>query len=918
MWPDNLHPQEPNQKSPSPQEPLPEYVDQSEQPVALSQDLPTAVAGEDGPQELPLELPTWMLASAELSPEMLGSDAFHLDPASEAVAGGWNAGLDAMASEPLFREPLSLPGAEFGALGLPEMLPPDSDASGLSSLPVEELAVPANLPEWLSGPAPVLPGAPLPEPDFSLPEIATPSVELPEVFLDEYPAVQLGLEELGLHEIGLEPAPTANVPEGAERLPEASEIPKTTFSLPELPLPDCTQPALALTGLPPAGLLLPEMPLESRAAASMTEDGDAPDNLTSAPNELSEAASWPGTSELPLAGDALPDVLQAEDELLPLPEGFAAPAWLADSNLPASFPTEGNLLQPAEELPEPEFPFDDLTLANFASLAEADRSTGTDELVLPALELPTETKEPSQLPEDWPTLEQPATGRAEGFDVAEASEEAVHAEEFGLPSLASQAIAHEESAHQTMESEAPSLADSIANLVTETGVSEAAEKQVLPAESALAPATVTDEAVAADPAVAEEADEFAYITLQENLQPITQVLSATLPLALPLTTGFGATAKAMPETTTPSPVVELRIEPSRPAHRPASAAMRMLPKPSFGNGGNQASLPPSLHATEPTSLPPLPPLPQPSASSGLDPEIQPQLGLDLGSLALSGELMPAAEPVELPQFEEIDLDPTNLPPAWLSGTSAEELFGNAAPALPAAISYGSELTNTTPADGGQTNVEDSSARIPGNGLDEPLAASAGQALLEDVQALDRSLQADAALLASSGTASALGFSGATTAAQLDVNLQRHVVFLLAGTRYAVPVTDVMEMATVPRITQLPNVPDFVRGITNLRGEVLAVIDLRQFLSLGANSDPYRERMLVVKSPDSEATAGFIVDSVRGLARVGVSKLATPALTQEERVTQFLDGVCEYEGQVLHVLHAGKLFRSPEMAELSAP
>ena len=151
----------------------------------------------------------------------------------------------------------------------------------------------------------------------------------------------------------------------------------------------------------------------------------------------------------------------------------------------------------------------------------------------------------------------------------------------------------------------------------------------------------------------------------------------------------------------------------------------------------------------------------------------------------------------------------------------------------------------------------------------------------------------------------------------DSNAQRYVVFHLGNTRYGLAIGEVLEMAIVPRTTPLPNVPGFVRGVANLRGEVLAVIDLRTFLSLEASPDTVRERLLVVRSPHGDAVAGLIVDSVRGLARLGHGAVVQPSLPLETRVADFLQGVSSHDDQVLNILDTRKLFTAPEIARLSA-
>lgn len=189
-----------------------------------------------------------------------------------------------------------------------------------------------------------------------------------------------------------------------------------------------------------------------------------------------------------------------------------------------------------------------------------------------------------------------------------------------------------------------------------------------------------------------------------------------------------------------------------------------------------------------------------------------------------------------------------------------------------------------------------------------------------VGALDAEISEGLAQL-SAGVESTRGPQGLSSTSRdrfAAANAQRFVVFHMGGSRYGLPIGEVLEMANVPRTTPLPNAPDFIRGVANLRGEVLAVIDLRALLALESTAtDLLRERMIVVRSPQSEAVAGLIVDSVRGLARLGAGQIVQPSSPVEDRVADFLQGVASHEDQVLNVLDTRKLFAAPEIVSLAS-
>ena len=95
--------------------------------------------------------------------------------------------------------------------------------------------------------------------------------------------------------------------------------------------------------------------------------------------------------------------------------------------------------------------------------------------------------------------------------------------------------------------------------------------------------------------------------------------------------------------------------------------------------------------------------------------------------------------------------------------------------------------------------------------------------------------------------------------------KRHIVFGIAGTRYALEMGQVIEVGPVPPTTPLPQVPPWLLGVSNLRGEVLALLDLRLFLGQPPQAANDRDRMLILQAGSAQLTAGLVVDQVFGVA-----------------------------------------------------
>lgn len=143
-----------------------------------------------------------------------------------------------------------------------------------------------------------------------------------------------------------------------------------------------------------------------------------------------------------------------------------------------------------------------------------------------------------------------------------------------------------------------------------------------------------------------------------------------------------------------------------------------------------------------------------------------------------------------------------------------------------------------------------------------------------------------------------------------------VVFLLAGEKFGIPIHQVVELDKLPRITEVPNVPYWVRGITNLRGEILSVLDLGLLTGLGRGDHSELGRMIVVRLA-TDLTAALVVDEVSGISNYVHDELTPPDTWLDEKLLCLLDGVYSGGEQAFKILNMDRLMATPELRELEA-
>lgn len=113
-----------------------------------------------------------------------------------------------------------------------------------------------------------------------------------------------------------------------------------------------------------------------------------------------------------------------------------------------------------------------------------------------------------------------------------------------------------------------------------------------------------------------------------------------------------------------------------------------------------------------------------------------------------------------------------------------------------------------------------------------------------------------------------------------------ICFVLDQTRYAVPFADVVELLESPPCTRLPRVQDWVRGVANVRGRLLPIIDLAAFCGSSLTSAPKQQRVMVMDKHG--VFVGLLVDEIVGMRHFPVDTFVEDAGT-ENVLSPYLEG-----------------------------
>jgi purine-binding chemotaxis protein CheW len=124
---------------------------------------------------------------------------------------------------------------------------------------------------------------------------------------------------------------------------------------------------------------------------------------------------------------------------------------------------------------------------------------------------------------------------------------------------------------------------------------------------------------------------------------------------------------------------------------------------------------------------------------------------------------------------------------------------------------------------------------------------------------------------------------------------RALRFSLGAESYAVAAGHIREVIPLPRVTPLPCVPSFVRGIVNVRGRIVSLLDLRVILGLPDSAPSPNPGVIILQSSGIEF--GLLADEIQGLAAIPLSSLQTTLPTLTGVSAEYLKGITA-EGIVL--------------------
>ncbi len=143
---------------------------------------------------------------------------------------------------------------------------------------------------------------------------------------------------------------------------------------------------------------------------------------------------------------------------------------------------------------------------------------------------------------------------------------------------------------------------------------------------------------------------------------------------------------------------------------------------------------------------------------------------------------------------------------------------------------------------------------------------------------------------------------------------KYLTFWTEGQLFGVSIADVVQIVGIQKITSIPGFPNYVKGVINLRGSIIPVIDVR--LRLNKQEASYNEHTCIIVTSIQENSFGFIVDSVDEVTKIGDENISITPKVSAGEVDSYLNGIAKLENKVVLLLNIEKFLNYKEISDMA--
>jgi len=146
------------------------------------------------------------------------------------------------------------------------------------------------------------------------------------------------------------------------------------------------------------------------------------------------------------------------------------------------------------------------------------------------------------------------------------------------------------------------------------------------------------------------------------------------------------------------------------------------------------------------------------------------------------------------------------------------------------------------------------------------------------------------------------------------NIQQYICFMLGDEEFGINISNIREVIPFTRYTRVNDVPEFVKGVINLRGEIIALLDIKLFFNIGSVLDKPTRKTKIIIARDTNRDAGFIVDYVTAARMINDTEIQPTPKNVEGISAEYISGVVHTGDRPIILLNVNKILFSEVFSE----
>ena len=151
-------------------------------------------------------------------------------------------------------------------------------------------------------------------------------------------------------------------------------------------------------------------------------------------------------------------------------------------------------------------------------------------------------------------------------------------------------------------------------------------------------------------------------------------------------------------------------------------------------------------------------------------------------------------------------------------------------------------------------------------------------------------------------------------AAIEEGTEQFVLFSLGDQMFAAPIANIFELSLPPDVILVPNTPQWMLGVANMRGEIISIVDLTGFLNMGQENIKKPSRMIIAQTNDRQMMLGLIVDRINGIKYFTADEILPVEQKAPGQSAAYLNGSLVHEDTLIAIFDFEKLLQSPKMRQ----